>query len=370
MANHIALAISHARLKRRIQIAEGVSGRQVPDNPGFVGKGKYIDKINAFVDSMASVNEPVLIGGEDGTGKVPMSKIIHYTSKRYKGPFVEFDCRDVDSGSWGEELFGYEKSSYVISSDDSIGEDLQNNMPPQEGIDTGDIATRLGFIELADSGTIFLNHVDKLNQANQIKLLNYLQEGKFHRVNGNDTIFSNARIITSVSKDIASSIEEGKFDKSLYKILNQNHYQLKAIRDQKRSIPMLTKDFLEKISRELHKDVKNVSDNAMGRLMSYDWPGNVKELENVLRRAVILAKGDVITSEQIFFGIPMGEKKWSFDFLSFDAVKSFFKSRFYPSGLQILSSTFLVVTLLMLFLGHKDGQLNFVNILFWHFMTE
>jgi transcriptional regulator with GAF, ATPase, and Fis domain/polyferredoxin len=365
MANHIALAISHARLKRRIQIAEGVSSRQVPDNPGFVGKGKYIDKINAFVDSMASVNEPVLIGGEDGTGKVPMSKIIHYTSKRYKGPFVEFDCRDVDSGSWGEELFGYEKSSYVISSDDSIGEDLQNNMPPQEGIETGDIATRLGFIELADSGTIFLNHVDKLNQANQIKLLNYLQEGKFHRVNGNDTIFSNVRIITSVSEDIASSIEEGKFDKSLYKILNQNHYQLKAIRDQKRSIPMLTKDFLEKISRELHKDVKNVSDNAMGRLMSYDWPGNVKELENVLRRAVILAKGDVITSEQIFFGIPMGEKKWSFDFLSFDAVKSFFKSRFYPSGLQILSSIFLVVTLLMLFLGHKDGQLNFVNILFW-----
>ncbi|MHC4138782.1 MAG: sigma 54-interacting transcriptional regulator [Planctomycetota bacterium] len=365
MANHIALAISHARLKKRIQIAEGVSGRQVPDNPGFVGKGKYIDKINAFVDSMASVNEPVLIGGEDGTGKVPMSKIIHYTSKRYKGPFVEFDCRDIDSGSWGEELFGYEKSSYAISSDDAIGEDLQDNMPPQKGFETGERATRLGFIELADSGTIFLNHVDRLNQANQIKLLNYLQEGTFHRVNGNDTIFSNARIITSVSDDIASSIEEGKFDKSLYKILNKNHYQLKAIRNQKRSIPMLTKDFLEKISRELHKDVKNVSDNAMGRLMSYDWPGNVKELENVLRRAVILAKGDVITSEQIFFGIPMGEKKWSFDFLSLDAVKSFFKSRFYPSGLQILSSIFLVVTLLMLFLGHKDGQLNFVNTLFW-----
>ena len=365
MANHIALAISHARLKRRIQIAEGISGRQVPDKPGFVGKGKYIDKINAFVESMASVNEPVLIGGEDGTGKVPMSKIIHYKSKRHKGPFVEFDCRDIDSESWGEELFGYEKTPYVINSDDSTGKDLQDNLSPQKGIETEDIATRLGFIELADSGMIFLNHVDKLNQANQIKLLNYLQERKFNRVNGNDTIFSNARIITSVSKDIASSIEEGKFDKSLYKILSKNHYQLKALRDQKRSIPMLTKDFLKKISRELHKDVKNVSDNAMGRLMSYDWPGNVKELENVLRRAVILAKGDVITSEQIFFGIPMGEKKWSFNILSFDAVKSFLKSKFYPSGLQVLGSLFLVITLLMLFTGHKEGQLNFINILFW-----
>ncbi len=365
MANHIALAISHARLKRRIQIAERISGRQVPDKPGFVGKGKYIDKINAFVDSMASVNEPVLIGGEDGTGKIPMSKNIHYKSKRYKGPFVEIDCRDIDSESWGEELFGYEQSSQVISTDDSKRDDLQDNLSHQEDIETENIATRLGFIELADSGTIFLNHVDRLNQANQIKLLSYLQERKFNRVNGNDTIFSNVRIITSVSQNIYSSIEEGKFDKSLYAILSKNHYQLKAIRDQKRSIPMLTKDFLEKISRELHKDVKNVSDNAMGRLMSYDWPGNVKELENVLRRAVILAKSDVITPEQIFFGIPTGEKKWSFDFLSFDVVQRFLKSKFYPSGFQILSSIFLVITFLMLFLGHKDGQLNFINTLFW-----
>ncbi len=365
MANHIALAISHARLKRRIQIAEGKSGRQVPDNQGFVGKGKYIDKINAFVSSMSSVDEPVLIGGEDGTGKVPMSKIIHYKSKRHKGPFVEIDCRDIDSESWGEELFGYEKNPYVINGSDTTEKDLQDKLSPQKGIDIGDIATHLGYIELADSGTIFLNHVDRLNQANQIKLLNYLEEGKFHRVNGNDTIFSNARIITSVSQGITSSIEEGKFDKSLYKVLNKNHYQLKAIRDQKRSIPMLTKDFLENISLELHKDVKNISDNAMGRLMSYDWPGNVKELENVLRRAVILAKGDIITSEQIFFGIPMGEKKWSFDVLSFDVVKSFLRSKLYPSGLQVLSSLFLVITLLMLFFGHKDGQLNFVNILFW-----
>ena len=365
MANHIALAISHARLKRRIQIAEGVSSRRVLDEPGFVGKGKYIDKINTFVDSMSSVDEPVLIGGEDGTGKIPMSKIIHYKSKRYKGPFVKFDCRDIDSESWGEELFGYQKSSSVVSDGNSIGEGLQDNLSVQKGIAKGDTSTRLGFIELADSGTIFLNHVDRLNQANQIKLLNYLQEGKFNRVNGNDAIFSNARIITSVSHNIASSIEEGRFDKILYEILNKNHYQLKAIRDQKRSIPMLTKDFLENISRELHKDVRKISDSAMGRLMSYDWPGNVKELENVLRRAVILAKGDVITSEQIFFGIPMGENKWSFDFLSFDAVKSFLKSKFYPTGFQVLSSIFLVITLFMLFGGHKDGQLNFINILFW-----
>jgi DNA-binding NtrC family response regulator/CRP-like cAMP-binding protein/NAD-dependent dihydropyrimidine dehydrogenase PreA subunit len=365
MANHIALAISHSRLKRRVQIAEGISSRKVLDDPGFVGKGKYIDKINTFVDSMSSVDEPVWIGGEDGTGKIPMSKTIHYRSKRDKGPFIVIDCRDIDSESWGNELFGYEQSSQVINVNDSNGNDLHNNLSPQKSIEAGKITTHLGYIELADSGTILLDHIDKLNQANQIKLLNYLQEGTFNRVNGNDIIFSNARIISSVSQDINLSIEEGRFDKSLYKILSNNHYQLKAIREQKRSIPMLTNHFLEKISRELHKNVKKVSDNAMGRLMSYDWPGNVKELENVLRRAIILAKGDVITSEQIFFGMPLGENKWSFDFLSFDAAKSFLKSKFYPSGLQVLSSIFLVITLLMLFLGHKDGQSNFINILFW-----
>ena len=149
-----------------------------------------------------------------------------------------------------------------------------------------------------------MDHVDSLNQANQIKLLNYIQEGKFNRVNGSDHVFSNARIVASVSDSIASSVEQGKFDKNLYNILGKNFYQLKALRNQKRSIPMLTKHLLEKFSGELHKDVKNVSDDAMGRLMSYDWPGNVIELENVIRRAVYLAKGNTVTSEQIIFGIP------------------------------------------------------------------
>ena len=365
LANHIALAISHARLKKRIQITERESGEQDTKSLGFVGKGKYIDKINAFVDSMALSDEPVLINGEDGTGKIPMSKIIHYKGKRSKGPFVEVDCRDIDNDSWGEELFGYEKSSYVICCDDSFGKDSQDSTSPEKGNEIDDIATRLGYLELADSGTIFLNHMDSLNQANQIKLLNYIQEGKFNRVNGSDKVFSNARIVASVSEGIASSVEQGKFDKNLYNILGKNSYQLKALRNQKRSIPMLTKHLLEKFSRELHKDVRNVSDNAMGRLMSYDWPGNVIELENVIRRAIFLAKGNTVTSEQIFLGIPRGEKKWSFNILSVNAIKGFLESKYYPQGIQILSFAFLIIILCMLLMGHKDGLLNFANVFLW-----
>ncbi len=365
MANHIALAISHARLKKRIQIAEGMSDRRATGNFSFVGKGKYVNRINSFVDSMSSVGEPALIGGENGTGKIPMSKIIHYKSKRYKGPFVEIDCRDINNESWGEELFGYEKRHDIKINDITTAEGPSEGAPSVKSAEPGDISTRLGYIELADSGTIFLNHVDELNQANQIKLLNYINEGKFNRVNGNDTVFSNARIIATVSNDFALSMEEGGFDKSLYKILSKNFFQLKALRDQKRSTPMLAKHFLEKISRELHKDVKNVSDHAMGRLMSYNWPGNVVEFENVLKRAVILAKGEVITSEQIFFGIPTGEKKLSLNILSLDAVKGFLKSRFYPMSLQIFSSILLITTLLMLFLGNEDGGLNLANMFFW-----
>lgn len=365
LANHIALAISHARLKKRIQVSERESGEKDVKNLGFVGKGKYIDKINAFVNAMALIDDPVLITGEDGTGKIPMSKIIHYKGSRSKGPFVEVDCRDIDNDSWGEELFGYEKSTYVICCDDAMEKDNQGISSPGKDVEIDDIATRLGYIELADSGTIFLNHVDSLNQANQIKLLNYIQEGRFNRVNGSDKIFSNARIVASVSEGIASSLEQGKFDKNLYNILGKNFYQLKALRNQKRSIPMLTKHLLEKFSRELHKDVKNVSDNAMGRLMSYDWPGNVIELENVIKRSVFLAKGNTVTSGQIFLGIPRGEKKWSFNILSVNAIKGFLESKYYPQGIQILSFAFLIIILCMLLMGHKDGLLNFANVFLW-----
>ena len=365
LANHIALAIAHARLKKRIQITERESGKKDSKSLGFVGKGKYIDKINAFVNAMALIDEPVLINGEDGTGKIPMSKIIHYKGKRSKGPFVDVDCRDIDNDSWGEELFGYEKSSYVISCDDAFGKGTQDSASLGKSNVIEDVATRLGYLELADSGTIFLDHVDSLNQANQIKLLNYIQEGKFNRVNGSDHVFSNARIVASVSDRIASSIEHGKFDKNLYNILGKNFYQLKALRNQKRSIPMLTKHLLEKFSGELHKDVKNVSDDAMGRLMSYDWPGNVIELENVIRRAVYLAKGNTVTSEQIIFGIPSEEKKWSFNILSVNAIKGFIESKYYPQGIQILSIALLTMILCMLFMGNKDGLLNFANVFLW-----
>ncbi|MEK6765277.1 MAG: sigma 54-interacting transcriptional regulator [Planctomycetota bacterium] len=365
LANHIALAIAHARLKKRIQITERESGKKDSKSLGFVGKGKYIDKINAFVNAMALIDEPVLINGEDGTGKIPMSKIIHYKGKRSKGPFVDVDCRDIDNDSWGEELFGYEKSTYVICCDDAMGKDKQEISSLGKGVEIEDVATRLGYLELADSGTIFLDHVDSLNQANQIKLLNYIQEGKFNRVNGSDHVFSNARIVASVSDSIASSVEQGKFDKNLYNILGKNFYQLKALRNQKRSIPMLTKHLLEKFSGELHKDVKNVSDDAMGRLMSYDWPGNVIELENVIRRAVYLAKGNTVTSEQIIFGIPREEKKWSFNILSVNAIKGFLESKYYPQGIQILSFALLTMILCMLFMGNKDGLLNFANVFLW-----
>lgn len=365
LANHIALAISHARLKKRMQITERESGKKDSKSLGFVGKGKYIDKINAFANAMALIDEPVLINGEDGTGKIPMSKIIHYKGKRSKGPFVEVDCRDINNDSWGEELFGYEKSSYVISCDDAFGKGAQDSASRGKSNEIEDIATRLGYLELADSGTIFLDHVDSLNQANQIKLLNYIQEGKFTRVNGSDYVFSNARIVSSVSDSIASSVEQGKFNKNLYNILGKNFYQLKALRNQKRSIPMLTKHLLEKFSRELHKDVKNVSDDAMGRLMSYDWPGNVIELENIIKRAVYLAKGNTVTSEQIIFGIPREEKKWSFNILSVNAIKRFLESKYYPQGIQILSFALLTMILCVLFMGNKDGLLNFANVFLW-----
>lgn len=363
LANHINLAISNARLKKRIQISERVSDKKELKSMGFVGKGKYIDSINSFISSVITHDTPVLINGENGSGKVPTAKIIHYRGKRNKGPFVEVDCRDINNDSWGEEIFGYEKASYIISCDDAIGNAPQEKGP--SGSSAEDIATRLGYLELADSGTIFFNHIDKLNQANQIKLLNYLQDGKFRRVNGNENIFSNVRIISSVSEDVSVQIEKGRFDGNLYKILGQEFFHLKALRNQKRSIPMLSKHFVKNISKEMHKDVKNITESAIGKLMSYDWPGNVVELENVLRHAILLAKDNTITSEEIFFGKESDEKRWAFDLLTLNPLKKLFLSKFYPQGLQIISIIFLVIALCILFLGNKDGLMNFASVFLW-----
>lgn len=343
LANHIALAVSNSQLRRRVEAIDGtMDDEDKHDFDRFVGDTAYVRKINSFIEYSSKDDSPVLIEGEEGTGKTSMAKLIHRKSRRQQGPFIVVDCRTFDEGSWGQELFGAEKIS-----DDAAQRE------------------RYGYLELADRGTIFLRNVDALNKVNQVKLYSFLRDGRFNRVNGRDVLKSNVRLISTVSIDIKREAGEERFNKNTYEYLARAQFYMEPLKKRRKDITIITEYILEKLNWELHKNIRKISDMGMERLLSYDWPGNIAELENVLRRAVILTKDDKILSEQIFFGIPRVERKWEFNLLSFKSVKEFLLNRSYPALLQKINTGLFGVFLFILFLGPGAGNRNPASLILW-----
>lgn len=341
IANHIALAIANFRLRKRIVAAKEPFRTGQGELDHFVGETNYVKAINRFIELNANCDGHLLIKGEEGTGKNLMASLIHRKSRRAKGPFIAVDCESSNKDSWGEELFGSE----------------------------GDLSdgTTFGFLELAHGGTILLRNIEALNQINQVNLYKFLKEGRFVRAHGDSTIYSNARVIATVNGDIkAEKGEGGGLDKDLYDLLSKETFIMVPLRKRRKDIPILCNHLLGKINNELHKDIAGISESAMERLLSYDWPGNALELENVLRRAVILAKEGTILSNQIFFGIPRVEKRWEFNLFSIGPIKRFFYTTRLQKGVQIAGIIIMFLIIYSLLLGGKKG-FNLTNIILWSF---
>ena len=211
-----------------------------------------------------------------------MAHAIHYGSFRSKGPFIKVSCAALPETLLESELFGYEKGAF-----------------------TGAIATKLGRFEMADGGTLFLDEIGDISASTQVKLLRALQEKEFERVGGTQTIRVDVRVITATNRDLEKAIQEKKFREDLYYRLNVVPILLPSLRERREDIPLLVAHFLKKTSLENNKKARYVSDAAMEYLMNYYWPGNIRELENVIERAVILCKSD--TLEPHLFPIP-GQK--------------------------------------------------------------
>jgi Nif-specific regulatory protein len=224
----------------------------------------------------------VILRGESGTGKELVAHAIHYNSDRAEGPFIKVSCSALPETLLESELFGYEKGAF-----------------------TGATASKMGRFELANGGTLFLDEIGDISPNIQIKLLRVIQEKEFERVGGTQTVRVNIRLITATNKDLEKEVREGRFREDLYYRLNVIPIFLPSLRERKEDIPLLVNHFLQKSNQENRKNVKYVSDEAMGYLMNYSWPGNVRELENAIERAIILCKGDTLTQD--LFPIP-GEK--------------------------------------------------------------
>lgn len=242
----------------------------------FIGDSLPMNKVFRVIEKVADSNSTVLILGESGTGKELVAKAIHYHSSRKDKPLIPVNCGAIPEELLESELFGHEKGAF-----------------------TNAIRTRIGRFELANGGTIFLDEVAEMSPHLQVKLLRILQEQEFERLGGAKTIRCDVRILAATNKNLDKLVEEGKFREDLYYRLKVIPVSLPPLRDRKSDIPLLAHHFLDTISRNKRNKQMSITKDVLKALVSYDWPGNVREMENIIERMVILAEGDHITLDDL-----------------------------------------------------------------------
>lgn len=242
----------------------------------FIGDSLPMHKVFRIIEKVADTDSTVLILGESGTGKELVARAIHYHSMRRDKPLIPVNCGAIPEELLESELFGHEKGAF-----------------------TNAIRTRIGRFELANGGSIFLDEIAEMSPHLQVKLLRVLQENEFERLGGTKTIKSDIRIIAATNKDLDKLVQDGSFREDLYYRLKVIPIQLPLLRERRSDIPLLVHHFLETISKSTKKKKKGLSKDAMNALIHYDWVGNVRELENIIERMVILSESDYLTVDDL-----------------------------------------------------------------------
>jgi formate hydrogenlyase transcriptional activator len=237
----------------------------------IVGNSPSLRRTLHKVETVAPTESTVLVYGETGTGKELVARAIHDGSPRRVGAFVKLNCAAIPTGLLESELFGHEKGAF-----------------------TGAVAQRIGRFELANGGTIFLDEVGEIPLELQPKLLRVLQEREFERLGNSRTFRTNARLIAATNRDLATMVEEGKFRTDLFYRLNVFPVQVPPLRERTEDIPLLVRHFAQEFSRRMNKQIETIPSETLQSLTRYHWPGNIRELQNVIERAVILSPGPVL----------------------------------------------------------------------------
>jgi formate hydrogenlyase transcriptional activator len=237
----------------------------------IVGKSAVLRRILQQVATVAPTESTVLIYGETGTGKELIARAIHNLSSRQSNSFVKLNCAAIPMGLLESELFGHERGAF-----------------------TGAIAQRIGRFELANRGTVFLDEVGEIPLELQPKLLRVLQEREFERLGSTRTLTTDARLIAATNRDLASMVEEQKFRSDLFYRLNVFPVRVPSLRERPEDIPLLVRHFAEQCARRMNKKIETISSETLKQMRQYHWPGNIRELQNVIERAVILSVGPVL----------------------------------------------------------------------------
>jgi transcriptional regulator with PAS, ATPase and Fis domain len=242
----------------------------------LLGATPRMQRLFRLAQKVAPSESTILLTGESGTGKELFARAIHLQSLRAGGPFVAVNCGAIPEGLIESELFGFARGAF-----------------------TGASSSRRGLIEEADGGTLFLDEIAETPTSTQVKLLRFLESGEVRRLGENETRIVNARVVAATNQDLGRAVEQGTFRQDLFYRLNVVHLELPPLRDRRDDVPLLAAYFLERYAKRLGKNVNRFSSEAQALLLRYDYPGNVRELENAIEHAVALAEGEAVTASDL-----------------------------------------------------------------------
>ena len=266
------LSLQHRHLQ------EELNGKKVFES--IVGKSSQMQKVFEMIKRVADSKASVLITGESGVGKELIANAIHNLSSRKEKPLIRVHCAALTETLLESELFGHEKGSFSWA-----------------------VARKRGRFELANGGTIFLDEIGEINQNVQIKLLRVLQDKKFERVGGEETIEVDVRVVAATNKNLLEEIKKGNFREDLYYRLNVVHIEVPPLRERKEDIPLLVADFIKTYAKENGKNIEGIDNKTRSILYNYDWPGNIRQLKNCIESAVVMCQGKIITVDDLPPGI-------------------------------------------------------------------
>jgi two-component system response regulator PilR (NtrC family) len=277
--DEIKLIIRNALEKKALERENVLLKRLVETKYSFdkiIGQGPKMLAIYELMEKVAPTNTNILITGDSGTGKELVAKAIHFNNPRKEKAFVTLNCGAIPENLLESELFGHMKGAF-----------------------TGAMYNKRGLFEAADGGSIFLDEIGELPLSMQVKLLRIIQDKEFTRVGGTEPIKVDVRIISASNKDLEEAVREKKFREDLYYRLNVIQIKLPLLRERKEDIPLLAEHFFKKYVQELDKDIREISPDAMKLLVNYDYPGNVRELQNIIERAIALETSNTLTVENL-----------------------------------------------------------------------
>jgi two-component system, NtrC family, response regulator HydG len=258
------------------EVKEEVVEHSLMDELFITGNSDQAKELYRQIDLVAPTNYSVIIFGESGTGKESVAKTIHNKSQRKNKPFIAMDCGAISKELYGSELFGHEKGSF-----------------------TGAITSKVGHFELANGGTLFLDEVANLPYEIQVSLLRVVQERKMKKIGGSKEILLDVRIIVATNENLYESFQQGKFREDLYHRFNEFTITIPPLRERNKDILIFANHFLKETNKELNKDIKGFDEDVINSFLTYNWPGNIRELKNVIRRSALLTDGELILSKSL-----------------------------------------------------------------------